>query len=154
MPVGYIRDLGNICLIRLVRQMKYFRVVKDIDFMFVTFTAVSRPLLNKALFMYLVFYEYAYLGMVFYSGKVQYSTSAGSLYYLMNFNDYPASIVVLFQQMIVNNWFVVVDMLSSAVDFGDKLTKYFFISFWIINVLILVNIIIAVVLEIQDSLSS
>ena len=70
MPVGYIRDLGNICLIRLVRQMKYFRVVKDIDFMFVTFTAVSRPLLNKALFMYLVFYEYAYLGMVFYSGKV------------------------------------------------------------------------------------
>ena len=50
--------------------------------------------------------------------------------------------------MIVNNWFVVVDMLSSAVDLGDKLTKYFFISFWIINVLILVNIIIAVVLEI------
>ena len=27
----------------------------------------------------------------------------------MNFNDFPSAIVVLFQQMIVNNWFVVVD---------------------------------------------
>ena len=151
--MAFITDLGNICLIRLCRQLKYYRQVKDIEFIFITFFALSRPLLNKALFMYLVFYEYAYLGMIFFSGKVYYSTSSTTLYYLMNFNDYPSSLVVLFQQMVVNNWFIVVDMLSSTVEHGENLTKYFFISFWIIVVLILVNIIITVVLEIQDSLS-
>ena len=136
-----------------MRQIKYFRQVRDIDFIFVTFKAVSRPLLNKTLFIYLVFYEYAYFAMFFFGGKVHYDTSEGTLYYLMNFNDYPSSIVVLFQQMVVNNWFVVVNMLSSTLDNGAKQTKYFFISFWVIIVLILINIIIAVVLEIQDSLS-
>ena len=33
-------------------------------------------------------------------------------YYLMNFNDYPSAVVVLFQQMVVNNWYVVCNIIG------------------------------------------
>ena len=53
--------------------------------------------------------------------------------------------------MVINNWFVVIDILMIII--GDSwYIKIFFFSFWIIVVLILMNIVIAIVLEIHDSL--
>ena len=59
--------------------------------------------------------------------------------------------IVLFQQMVLNNWFVVVDMICRYTGW-PTLTRSFFVAYWIIVVLILVNIIVAVVIEIHQSL--
>ena len=72
-------------------------------------------------------------------------------YYLMNFNDFPSALVLLFQQMIVNNWFVVVNMMSLLVA-QENLVRLFFVSFWVVVVLVLINIMVAIVLEIHGSL--
>lgn len=72
---------------------------------------------------------------------------------MMNFNDFGASIIVLFQQMVVNNWYVVVNMISEVVG-NTILVRLFFTSFWVTVVLILVNIMVAIVLEIYGSVSA
>lgn len=55
--------------------------------------------------------------------------------------------------MVVNNWWVVVNMNTDAV--GDYVVpiRMWFVSFWVITVLILMNIVIAIVLEIYGSVS-
>ena len=70
----------------------------------------------------------------------------------MNFNDFGSSLIVLFQQMVVNNWWVVVNMQTDVVGYAP-LVRLWFTSFWVITVLILVNIMVAIVLEIYGSVS-
>ena len=53
--------------------------------------------------------------------------------------------------MIVNNWFVVVGYIA-AIEGRPTFVRCFFIAFWIITVLILMNLIVAMVLEVHDSL--
>ena len=73
------------------------------------------------------------------------------LYYLMNFNDFGSALVVLFQQMVINNWYVVIDMYTILTG-HIWYTHIYFVSFWVFVVLILMNIMIAIVLEIHDVL--
>ena len=40
----------------------------------------------------------------------KYSPQTSNLYYLLNFNSYGASLVTLFHFMVINNWFVTIDM--------------------------------------------
>ena len=62
--------------------------------------------------------------------------------------------VVLFQQMVINNWFIVIDVYCNIIGRESEWwIRLFFESFWVIVVLILLNIIIAIVLEVHDSLA-
>jgi len=73
------------------------------------------------------------------------------LYYLMNFNDFGASLVTLFQIMVVNNWYVTCNMYCYVCN--SKWPILFFILFWIITVEIMVMLMISFVCEIYDSTS-
>ena len=85
--------------------------------------------------------------------KLKLESSYPAFYWTMNFNDFGSSLIVLFQQMVVNNWWVVVNMLVD-INGHTILVRMFFTSFWITIVLILVNIMIAIVLEIYGSVSA
>ena len=60
--------------------------------------------------------------------------------------------------MVVNNWFIVVDMYTAIMD-GDTIgssktyVRLYFISFWIVVVLMQLNLLVAVVLEIYGSVA-
>ena len=71
----------------------------------------------------------------------------------MNFNDYGCALITLFSQMIINNWFVTVDMYVDIEKDSWVWVRCFFISFWIAIVLIQVNIVIAIILEINSSVT-
>ena len=77
------------------------------------------------------------------------SPSTPNLYYLLNFNSYGASLVTLFHFMIINNWFITTDMYEDVT--GTKVSYLFFVLFWIFVVLILLNVLIALILEIYSS---
>ena len=64
----------------------------------------------------------------------------------MNFNDFGASCVTLFHIMIVNNWYVTCDMFTDIV--GSFWPRVYFITFWVICVLIMLNLVVSFVLEI------
>ena len=80
---------------------------------------ITKPILGKFLFIYLIFYVYAEVGALWFGGHVTIDAfnekckSCLPLYYLLNFNDYSAAIITLFQQMVVNNWYVTVGMYTS-----------------------------------------
>ena len=115
--------------------------------------------MGKFLFIYLVFYFYASIGSIFFGGKLTEKTyrekcpNTPHFYYLLNFNDFSSGMVTLFQQMIVNNWFITVDMYVNIM--GEVAgVRLYFVSFWIAIVLIQMNIVIAIVLEIYGSVST
>lgn len=68
----------------------------------------------------------------------------------MNFNDFGSSFVVLFQQMTINNWFIVIDLMSDTTGYTTAV-RLFFCSFFVVVVLVLLNILIAMVLEIHSA---
>lgn len=77
------------------------------------------------------------------------SSEAPAFWYLLNFNDFGGSFITLFHQMIINNWFVTVNMYSEVMGPKSKFwVRTYFIFFWICIVLIQLNIVIAIVLEI------
>lgn len=55
--------------------------------------------------------------------------------------------------MVVNNWWVVVNMITAVVG-NDIAVRLWFVSFWVITVLVLVNVMVAIVLEIYGSVSA
>ena len=70
----------------------------------------------------------------------------------MNFNDFGASMVTLFHIMVVNNWFITCNMFIDIN--GNDFPKLFFVSFWILTVLIIFNLVISNIIEIYDSVES
>lgn len=55
--------------------------------------------------------------------------------------------VTLFHFMVVNNWWVTIDMYGNIVH-AHTYPMLFFVSFWCFVVLILLNVLIALILEI------
>ena len=99
--------------------------------------------------------------MILFNGKLTYhvwfSELQGSypqFYFLMNFNDYASALFVLFQQMVVNNWWVVVDMTYDYCGRSYFVTHTYFISFYFVVCIILVNIMISIVLELYGSVTA
>ena len=54
--------------------------------------------------------------------------------------------------MVVNNWWVVVNLQTDVIGYEVPI-RMWFVSFWVITVLILMNIVIAIVLEIYGAVS-
>ena len=110
-------DLNIVFILRNARLFTYLDVIRDAKFVSETIKYLTRPILTKFFFCYVIFYEYAYMGQFMFGGKISYDVYKQQLsgdypafYYLMNFNDFGSAFIVLFQQMVVNNWWVVVDM--------------------------------------------
>jgi len=71
----------------------------------------------------------------------------------MNFNDFGASIITLFHIMIVNNWYVTCDMICIVMGTDGVPSNWprtFFVAFWVLTVLIMLNLVISFVLEIYS----
>ena len=69
----------------------------------------------------------------------------------MNFNDFGASLVTLFAQMVVNNWYNTCDLMMYVTN--ARWPALFFVSFWIIQVNVMLNLVIAFVMEIYNSVN-
>ena len=58
----------------------------------------------------------------------------------MNFNDLTLSMLTLFTLIIVNNWFVIVDMYADVS--GNNIVRVYFIVFYYFGVMVGINIVI------------
>ena len=89
-------------------------------------------------------------GDIYRKSVHEHSPTSPPFYYLLNFNSYCGSLVTLFHFMIVNNWFVTIDMFR-AVTGLEVVPVLFFLTFWCFVVLILLNVVLSQVLEIFSS---
>ena len=66
-------------------------------------------------------------------------------YLLFNFNDYPSGMVTLFNLLVMGNWQVWMESYWQLT--GSSWSLIYFVSFYLISILLLLNLIVAFVLE-------
>ena len=108
-----------------------------------------------------VFYFFAIIGMEIHAGRLfdgccqetpvaAYYSSArpcagpASLYWMNNFNNIVNAYITLFELLIVNNWFVVMD---GHVAVTNRADRAFFIFFYLIAVVVVINVVVAFLLD-------
>ena len=77
------------------------------------------------------------------------SADVDYMYIMMSFNDYYAAMVTLFQISVENNWDSTTDMYTDII--GNNWPRVYFVSYWAVTVLIMLNIIVSFVLEIYTT---
>ena len=134
-------------LLTLLYEIKTMRVI------FETLKNLLGPLNNLIIVMLTIFYLFAQIGMYMFGGditsnspEIVHDSSIPDNYYLINFNDLVSSYITLFILIVVNNWFVIVQM---CVDIkgGNLYYRYFFVVFYYFGVIIGLNIIIAFAID-------
>lgn len=78
----------------------------------------------------------------YYEGWSPNNTAA--MYYLNNFDSLTNSYITLFELMVVNNWFVIMDGVAAAT---NDWSRVYFFTFYIVIVVVVINVVVAFILE-------
>ncbi|KAM9156152.1 two pore channel protein 2-like [Pangshura tecta] len=150
-------------LIRIVDSIQRFRVIMN------TLINIVPTMLTFGGLALVVYYMFAIIGMELFQGKIQFfprnstahhalecgnpalkdSLFARAKYCKNNFNDITSSFVVLMELTVVNQWHVL-NFILLANGFAlvtHQAAKLYFIAFHIVVVIMIINILIAFILE-------
>ena len=148
----------NICIVlRLLRVIPH---VKSLSLLTGTIIDLIKNLRGFAGIIVVVYYIFALLGMELFSNVDGYSHSfingtsprfvcgvyENLTYYANNFHDFASSLVVLWDIMVVNNWYVFLEKFSRDSNLKEW-SKLYFIAWWLVSVVICVNLFVSLVLE-------
>mmetsp|Transcript_60952 Transcript_60952/g.199560 ORF Transcript_60952/g.199560 Transcript_60952/m.199560 type:complete len:704 (+) Transcript_60952:68-2179(+) len=148
-----VRTVATLRVLRLLRLLDRFHGFAVI---FGTFLNTLPHAFAMARVLFCAMYVFSVLGtQIFggvintdprspYSGPVAASDFAKAGYYPNNFNDMPSAMVVLFELLVVNNWFVLVDGYTAAL---GAWARVYFVTWYIFGVLICLNVVVAFVIE-------
>jgi hypothetical protein len=124
-----------------------------------TITSLIGPFTNLLLVtftLYLVFSiiaDRAFGGLVNNNeNRILRDQSVPDLYIEMNFNDLSNSFVTLFTLMIINNWFVIVQMFEVVT--GTIWARLFFVAFYFLSVIVVLNIVVAFAIDMYSSVDT
>jgi two pore calcium channel protein len=111
--------------------------------------------------LWVVLSIFSALGMELYGGLITRDNAALAAsaygisgYYPLNFNDFTGGVVTLFVILVGNDWHVVME---GFVVVTSEWSRYFFIVYWVLAVVVLLNLFVAFVIEayfkIEDELA-
>ncbi|KNC50352.1 two-pore calcium channel 3 [Thecamonas trahens ATCC 50062] len=139
-------------LLRVIRLWTTMGEIKRYRVLMSTLWQLLPALATYAVVQFMVFFVYAILGMALFGGLIHDGNPdlagtvfADSGYFLNSFNDVGYAYVTLFELMVVNNWHVIAEGYVAAS--GTEAAWLYFISFNVIGALIIINIVIAFILE-------
>ncbi|XP_039262935.2 two pore channel protein 2-like [Styela clava] len=159
------RIINILVILRLLRIIPNFKPMAVVT---TTLLEIMRNLSSFAGVLAIIYYIFAIIGMIFFEGKTDPLTppavnnsnstfphlaqpdhfKCGTFeqlqYWANNFNDFASSLVVLWDVMVVNNWGVFLDMYTRRV---GEWSQLYFIIWWIVSVVISVNLFIALILD-------
>jgi hypothetical protein len=151
---GVLRKVESsaIMFLRFVRLVRIFRLLPGFG---LTVGALGDilPVLGRYVVIILaVFYVYAIVGMAAFSGKltrddprVAATSYGGANYYAINFDTLPGAFLCLFYLVVLNDWPILMDAAYAAT--GTKAVRGYFISFWVVVVVLCMNVVVAFVIE-------
>jgi hypothetical protein len=100
-----------------------------------------------------LFAFYAQLGIFFFGGRINdqdwpelVGSAAPHDYLLMNYNDFGSALATLFSLVVVNNWHVQMEL---AVAVTGPYARLYFISWYLVAVTLMLNLVVAYVLDID-----
>ncbi|CAE7869953.1 TPC1 [Symbiodinium microadriaticum] len=137
-----IHIMRSVCLAQRLKPLRYL----------VALVVRLLPLYSRlGMVLLSTFYIFATIGEPLFGGRLykgnprlQNSFFAASHYWALNFNDILSGFVTLFSIMMVNNWFVIA---GACILVTTEYSAIFFICFFVIVNLIVLNILIALILE-------
>ncbi|KAK2651115.1 hypothetical protein Ddye_018604 [Dipteronia dyeriana] len=145
----WIRYLLLARMLRLIRILMHVQRYRAFLATFLTLIPSLMPYLGT---IFCVMCIYCSLGVQIFGGivnagnsKLEQTDLADSDYLLFNFNDYPNGMVTLFNLLVMGNWQVWMQSYKELT--GTWWTIIYFVSFYLITVLLLLNLVVAFVLE-------
>ncbi|XP_027344097.1 two pore calcium channel protein 1 isoform X2 [Abrus precatorius] len=145
----WIRYLLLARMLRLIRILMYVKRYRAFVATFLTLIPSLMPYLG---IIFCVLCIYCSLGVQIFGGivnagnpELEGTDLAENDYLLFNFNDYPNGMVTLFNFLVTATWDEVMTSYKELT--GTSWTYLYFISFYLITVLLLLNLVIAFVLE-------
>ncbi|KAF7850534.1 hypothetical protein BT93_L5418 [Corymbia citriodora subsp. variegata] len=145
----WIRYLLLARLLRLIRLLMHVKQYRAFVATFLTLIPSLMPYLGIIFCILCIFCslgEQIFGGMVNAgNSKLEETDLASDNYLLFNFNDYPNGMVTLFNLLVMGNWQVWMQSYKELT--GTCWTLIYFISFYLITVLLLLNLVVAFVLE-------
>nr|XP_043623765.1 two pore calcium channel protein 1A [Erigeron canadensis] len=145
----WIRYLLIARMLRLIRLLMHVKRYRAFIATFLTLIPSLMPYLGT---VFCVMCIYCTMGIQIFGGIVNAGNPdlpttdlADNDYLLFNFNDYPNGMVTLFNLMVLGNWQVWMQDYVTLT--GSAWAYAYFISFYLITVLLLLNLIVAFVLE-------
>jgi len=143
--VRVIMILRSLRLLRLFSRMKKFRMIFAT---LVQLIPIFTALLGVLVFQY---YFFGLIGIRLFGGLLntqnpilQTTTYAAVHYYPNNFNDFGSACVVLFDLMVINNWFIYMDAVALVT---NESSRIFFFLFWFFTNLLTLNLLVANILD-------
>ncbi|KAK7272377.1 hypothetical protein RJT34_28921 [Clitoria ternatea] len=145
----WIRYLLLARMLRLIRILMYVKRYRAFVATFLTLIPSLMPYLG---IIFCVLCIYCSLGVQIFGGivntgnpELEATDLAQNDYLVFNFNDYPNGMVTLFNFLVTATWDEVMTSYKELT--GTSWTYLYFISFYLITVLLLLNLVIAFVLE-------
>lgn len=145
----WIRYLLIARLLRLIRLLMHVKRYRAFVSTFITLIPSLMPYLGT---IFCVMCLYCSLGVQIFGGivnegnpKLAASALSDNDYLLFNFNDYPNGMVTLFNLLVMGNWQIWMEGYRELT--GTAWSLAYFISFYLITVLLLLNLVASFVLE-------
>ncbi|KAI6660872.1 hypothetical protein LOD99_13596 [Oopsacas minuta] len=143
-----------LCMFIVLRLLRLLTTLRTFSFILEILFTIIKKFKSFAGLVLSLYYFYAFLGMMLFS-DVDRRVKPGARqkvcgtfeemeFFANNFQDFYAAIIVLWDLMIVNNWNVFVEAYRKA--YTEWVTIYFF-SWYILSVIIGINLLIAIILE-------
>jgi len=138
-------------VVRLLRCLRLLVAVRRFNMIFATFLQLVPAFITLFGMLFALMTLYAQIGLQAFGGKIWRGNPAmvdtefvKHDYYANNFNDYASAMVVLFELLVVNKWYVIMDGVVAAT---SKIFRLYFISFYAIAVVMVLNLVVAFILE-------
>eukprot|EP00931_Biecheleriopsis_adriatica_P104399 TRINITY_DN7907_c0_g1_i2.p1 TRINITY_DN7907_c0_g1~~TRINITY_DN7907_c0_g1_i2.p1 ORF type:complete len:742 (+),score=108.15 TRINITY_DN7907_c0_g1_i2:83-2308(+) len=142
----------TIILLHITRGLRFLQYIEPIRFIARFVVDLAPTYYRTGMLLFLIFYLYATVGQQWFGGLVYKSNPAlkgtdyaDSGYWAFNFSDFPSSMVTLFCLMVLNNWFVFAAAYVKVS--GTQWAVAFFVSFFLIVNLTVLNILMAMILD-------
>ncbi|KAL1495430.1 hypothetical protein AB1Y20_016798 [Prymnesium parvum] len=135
-------------LLRLLRLLRLLFSFSRFEAIFGHLLRVLPSFSGLAGAMWALFAVYAQLGVALFGGLVRVDywapSDAEALYAYCNFNDFGSAMLTLFNLLVVNNWH---DIMRVVVNLTSYWSIIYFISWYVLAVVVMFNLVIAHVLD-------
>ena len=150
----YIQLMNLFIVVRLLRIISQF---KSVSIAFGSMMEIVKNLRAFAGIIIVIYYLFALLGMAIFgenrvledldkAANVSHLSYEKLEYFAYNFHDFAATLVLLWNIMVVNNWYIFLDGFSRAT--GSKFSQLYFIIWWLVSVIVTLNLFISLVIEV------